>query len=336
LRTILVVLLAIFFCLPVNADSEQAIHYSNRTGGCALIIWQNGRTLVETYQNGGAPERRENLYSITKSLGAIGVFSAVGRSWLQLDQPASSILMEWKSHSDKRTITIRQLLNQTSGLSPGFGTLYAKNLQNKEKRVLESPVNATAGKGFSYGPSHYEALEAVLARKLDRNPIAWINQSVLGRGENSDLLWRSDAQGRPFFSAGLKLTARDLLAVGHLVRRRGWRGISSVFPASLVKQVEAGSSANAMYGMGFWLNRHAAKKEALERDIEQALSLSLSSREWAASCLSRSAPSDLIVMAGSHGQRVYTSRSRNLVIVRLGRGGGFRDPDFLHAFFGNR
>jgi len=38
-------------------------------------------------------------------------------------------------------------------------------------------------------------------------------------------------------------------------------------------------------------------------------------------------------MVGSNGQRVYVSTAQRLVIVRLGVRGGFRDPDFLRAFY---
>jgi hypothetical protein len=40
-------------------------------------------------------------------------------------------------------------------------------------------------------------------------------------------------------------------------------------------------------------------------------------------------------MIGTDGQRVYALPSRQLVIVRLGRGAGFSDGEFLGKFFGS-
>jgi hypothetical protein len=68
----------------------------------------------------------------------------------------------------------------------------------------------------------------------------------------------------------------------------------------------------------------------MEIDVEEAISRRAS---WDRLCLSRSAPSDMIAMVGSRGQRVYVSSSKRLIIVRLGSEPGFRDPDFLRRFF---
>ena len=87
-----------------------------------------------------------------------------------------------------------------------------------------------------------------------------------------------------------------------------------------------------MYGLGFWLNLDALRKDSLEYDIEETIELS--QVPWRRSCLSKSSP-DLIVMAGSHGQRVYVSPSQDLIVVRLGRRAGFRDRIFLERCFDN-
>ena len=317
--------------LQAFAGADDAARYSAGHGERALLVWQNGRLHMERYRSGGFRGRTENVYSITKSLCALGTFTAIGRNVLKLDEPVSLTLTEWKDDPRKRRITVRDLLNQTSGLSPGFEEIYSANLQNKEKAALKLPVVSAPGESFAYGPSHYEALETLMARKLERSPLIWIDRALFGPLGIKPGGWRRDQLGNPYFSAGAQLSARDLLAAGKFVRREGWNRILSRVPSSLIRTASTGSSANPMYGLGFWLNRRAPEEDALECDVEEAIS----SRRplWARSCLSKNAPSDLIAMVGSHGQRVYISPSRDLVIVRLGRGTGFRDPDFLRAFF---
>lgn len=316
---------------PLLAGPGEAARYSDRQGGRALLIWQDGRILLETYRHGGAPDRREHLLSITKSITALGLFAALGST--PLDTPAARFLPEWQGRPGKESITIRQLLQQTSGLAPGYQTLYGRRLTDKPAAALRLPLLTPPGQTFGYGPASWEILEVVLSRKLRTPPRPWLEKNLPGLDGQPAPFWRTDRQGHPYFSAGLHLSARELLTVGHLVRRRGWHGFRRVFPGSLMKQAETGSEANAMYGLGFWLNRNATRPGLIERDIEEALAAGLSRREWARSGLSTLAPPDLVVMAGSHGQRVYISRSQNLVIVRLGRAGGFRDPDFLRAFY---
>lgn len=320
-------------CLKGFASADHAAHYSDKHGGCALIIWQNGRVLLERYRNGGGPEREEHLYSITKSLAALGTFAAIGKGLMKLDEPVCRTLTHWETDPHKREITVRELLNQTSGLASGYEAMYAPALKDKHKALWRVPSLAAPGTSFLYGPANHEAIEAVLSHKLRRNPLPLIEGSVLAPLGVSTDQWRRDRLGQPYFSAGARLSARDLLKVGHLVRRNGRNWIFPILPASLIDEISRGSKANPMYGLSFWLNGRAQEKDVVERDVEEAISASLTPSCWSRSCLSKAAPSDLMAMVGSRGQRVYISRSKNLVIVRLGRENGFRDPDFLRAYF---
>ncbi|HEY5812380.1 MAG TPA: serine hydrolase domain-containing protein, partial [Terrimicrobiaceae bacterium] len=240
-------------------------------------------------------------------------------------------LTEWRSDRRKRAITVRDLLNQTSGLSSGFEELYAANVRDKDKLALRLPAVANPNTVFLYGPSHYEILEALLARKLGESPLVWMDGALFRPLGIKPASWRQDGLGSPYFSAGAQVSARDLLAAGHLVRRNGWHWIFPLVPSSLIRAASAGSSANPIYGMGFWLNRLAKQKEVMECDIEE--SISSGRKDWSRLCLSRAAPADLLAMVGSRGQRVYVSPSKKLIIVRLGKEAHFRDPDFLGQFF---
>lgn len=320
--------------LSARSGPAHAAAYSDRHHGTALIIWDKGRIVWETSRHGGSPDRDADVYSITKSLSALATLQAAGRGEFSLDEPVSRTITEWKPDPRKRAITVRELLAQTSGLAPGYDALYAGGLRSKEATATRLPAVATAGMVFSYGPSHYEALEVFVTRRR-RNPAEeMIERGILQPLGIRAAMWRRDPTGRRYFSAGAWLSAKDLLAAGHLIRRNGWQGIFPRIAPEMLREAVAGSAANPMYGLGFWLNRHASVPGAKERDIEEALSAGLNRGQWAGSCVSKAAPSDLVTMAGSRGQRVYVSRSRDLVIVRLGNGTGFRDPDFLNAFFG--
>ncbi len=59
------------------------------------------------------------LASGSKSFVGLAAVAAVQDGLITLDDPASESLVEWKSDAKKSTITYRQLLTMTSGLTPG-------------------------------------------------------------------------------------------------------------------------------------------------------------------------------------------------------------------------
>jgi CubicO group peptidase (beta-lactamase class C family) len=319
------VLLAAVVC--ARGDVAEAARYSRRNGESALLVWKNGRIVFERQANGGADA---NIFSITKSLAALGTLQAVARGALRLDDRVSETFPAWKSDPRKARITVRQLLAQTSGLATGFEELYGRGVRDKNAAALKLPAVAAPGERFAYGPSHYEALAALAARHNPPPPASWLTVPLTG-AKPADL--RRDRLGQPYFSAGARLTARQLLALGQLVRRQGWVAVFPVLPSSLMREATQGTAANAMYGLGFWLNQNAGHSAVVERDIEEAIGAGLSPSQWKSSCLSRQAPPDLVAMVGSRGQRVYVVPSRREIIVRLGSAPGFRDPDFLRAYY---
>ena len=123
----------VLFGLPARADTGAAARYSAAHGERALLVWQNGRLRMERYGAGASRDKIENVYSITKSLCALGTFTAIGHNLLKLDESASLTLTEWRSDPRKSRITVRDLLNQTSGLSAGvFPNLFGKSPQQRK------------------------------------------------------------------------------------------------------------------------------------------------------------------------------------------------------------
>lgn len=314
--------------------------YSQKHGGQAFLLLQNGRPVRESYAAGAGAGSTFLVMSITKNLAALAVFAARGQGLLALDEPVAKTIPEWRGDTAKSTLTIRNLLDQTSGLATGYNTIYARNVRDKNKLAISLPLVAAPGALFAYAPGNYELLEEILRRRLSprhTDPLSYLAAKVLVPiGVPAVAEWRRDRVGNPFFSAGARLTARDLGRVGELVRNRGRAGIRQVLPAAAFDAAFTGSSANSMYGLSFWLNANAAHPGAAPLSIEGTLGESRSPDQWRRSCISRDAPPDLVAMVGSGGQRCYIAPSRRLVVVRLGRGSGFSDEEFLRLLFGRR
>jgi hypothetical protein len=106
------------------------------------------------------------------------------------------------------------------------------------------------------------------------------------------------------------------------------------WPPEARAMLAQGTQANRMYALGFWLNRGAVGPGAHEVDVEDSLGRDQSPEFWSNACLSCDAPSDLLAMIGTRGQRMYIVPSRNLVVIRQGDGRGFSDAEFLRRLFG--
>lgn len=293
---------------PASAlNWEAARDYSIRHGGTVLIL-ATPQGVREHFRAGWSARTPANVASITKSLTAL--------AWLSAFSPAESI------HFSERSLPAARLLSQSSGLEPGARLIYTRHvdLARALHRLRWSE------RGFAYGPSHWEVLGDEMIRR------GYPVERFLERVGIRPAAWTRDRNERLHHSAGAHLSAADLLLLGRLVQDHGRRGWVRIIPRERIAAALTPSAANATYGLGFWLNS-ATSPGAREFDIEESIGTIQGPENWANRCLARSAPPDLVAMAGSRGQRVYIIPSRRITIVRLGDSRTFRDPDFLNALF---
>jgi CubicO group peptidase (beta-lactamase class C family) len=312
--------------------AERAFAYSRSHGGIALLIKQGNSVLLEKYNNGGSPVVPNVAFSMTKSLCGLMAMAAEAEKIFSLDEKVSGTLCEWRKDSLKEQITVRQLLNQTSGLSSGYHSLYSNHVQDKSRAALQIRRLCPPGTAFLYGPSHWEVFEEFLRRKLKSRgitPLAYLRQKVLIVCGGNISGWRMDRSGKPYFSTGAILTARQLAKIGDLLLNSGRFGFFQLIPQDGLVALSKGTPANPMYSMGFWLNRASELPCAEEVVIEQRIGGGYSAPSWKKACISKYAPADLIAMVGSRGQRLYVIPSRRLVIARQGMSENFRDSEFL-------
>jgi len=329
-RTVVAVVLSAALCghcLAGSINFPAAAKYSRKTGGRLLLIWKDGLTQHDDPARGFTSETATNVFSITKSVTAL--------AWLtRPDFSLGKQFPGWSSDPHRNGVTLGSLLSQTSGISTGYERLYARNVRSVRGSASSLPVVHPPGAAFHYGPSHYELLGAWADSRPDGPDAAksLLERSLLNRLGIHPPGWRTDAIGKIYLSAGVFLSGNDLLKLGRLILDGGQlNSMTRIVPSQNLRLALTGSHANPAYGLGFWLNARAGAKDARERDVESAIAGDLSGAEWQRTCLSRSAPPDMVCMVGSGGQRVYVVPSWRMVIVRLGHSGGFRDPDFFRA-----
>lgn len=325
--------------LPAQLTSEAisaARKYSAAHHGIGMIVKERGQIRYEDYYNGYSGDPL-HIYSGTKSFFGILAIAAMEDGLLDLDEPAAKTLTEWQDDPRKSRITIRDLLNFTSGLETGFEEIYGRGSEDKVALAVGLDATRDRGASFVYGPSHLNAFCEILRRKLKRKGLSYaqyLNRKVTGPLGVNISRWREDNQGNPVPSAGMYMTGKEWMKLGELVLGGGvYEGRRIVKTENLVECFR-GTEINPAFGLCFWLNGHADDPGAREVDVEEDLELEPMPEDWRGACLSKNAPPELICSLGSTFQRLYIVPSMDLIVVHHGKSGRtFRDYEFLKILF---
>lgn len=339
------------------ATFEAAARLSEDAAGRALLVVRDGEVLFERYTNGWSAERPHALASGTKSFSGVLAVAAIEDGLIAgLDSLASDVLTEWKTDPKKNTITVRQLLDLSSGLAPnhdslgrqGFGIVdlgpvnaLAQRLRRKEAppadrfaAAVALPLERDPGEQFAYGAGHFYAFGALLQRALEngvdgervvaeRNVFDYLSRRVLvPAGIHVDIeRFAPDAAQRPNLPGGGHLTAREWASFGTWVLRGGAHVGAD---GERVYTLEPGalaplfepSACNACYGLTWWLLNGA---EGSTPDVADDGGLFPRPSAGTTEQIFDAAgePIEIVMAAGAGKQRLYLVPSLDLVVVRF-------------------
>ncbi|MFN2475987.1 MAG: serine hydrolase domain-containing protein [Chthoniobacterales bacterium] len=310
------------------ANLRAAAAYSAAHRGSSFLVIQNGRTLLEEYPGGGSANEARKIYSGTKAFWNLAALAAAQDGILSLDERVSDTIPAWRNDSRKSRITIRQLLDFSSGLDPAF-QLHRDDPGDRDAIAIAQSVVAEPGAAFIYGPAALQVFHSVLKAKLHGEaPHKYLERRVLRRLGLGPQRYLLDRAGNPLLAAGWMLTTRQWAKLGQLVLNNG----SPVVSSSLLAESWRGSNANRAFSLGWWNNR--AAPAGREFDFEQMLAPKWRAQSWSNACICRDAPPDLVACIGSLYQRLYAIPSMQLVVVRNGNGGSFSDARLLRLLLG--
>ena len=302
------------------ANCAKAAAYSKSHGGQALRIEQGGHVVFEDYVPGYTAETPRKIYSGTKSFVAVTALILAEKGVIRLDEPASDILTEWKADA-RRSITIDQLLSQTSGLDPNDEPIYAAH--DQLAKAVQIPLISAPGTKFHYGAAGYQAFGEILHRKLGGFGDATeksVKHLVLDPNHIKLAGWVKDDAGNVLVHAGMIMSAEEWAKFGDAVLRLD-RSPNRSRNGPGFEQLFVGHAANPAYGLGFWLN------ELQHSPHQQKLSDLLPASDG--DQLYPGGPRDLVCSMGTGKQRLYVIPSQQLVVVRFASNAPFSDGDFL-------
>lgn len=286
---------------PDRVALEAAAAYSQRTGGDAFLVMEGERVLLERYAPDQSPTRPHFVASGSKSFACVLAAVAATDGRMSLDAPVSDYLQEWRSDPAKSGITVRRLLDLSSGLAGGTPATATGLRSASVANAIAAPVTARPGERFQYGPNPFLVFAEALDRATGQAPDALLRTRVLDP-IGAKVQFVRTVEGMPNLAGGAWMTARDWAKFGALVRDRGeFRGRRLV-PQAGIEACFQPSPANAAYGMSWWLRTDAQAQVGRRR----------------ATTTPAAAPHGVRMAAGAFNQRLYVSPERNLVVVRFG------------------
>jgi CubicO group peptidase (beta-lactamase class C family) len=210
----------------------------------SLLVTRHGRIVTEAYYAPFRSGHKHRINSATKAVTGTLIAIALGDGLLDsLDRrvleffPARTIA---NLDDNKQAITIRHLLNMTSGLdwkerlddSVPETFLAMEQSGDWQQFVLDQPMAQPPGTAFEYNSGNSHLLSAIVSRLTGRSALDYAKAQLFGPLGITDVFWRRDPQGVSAGGAGLYLQPQDMAKIGYLYLRNGsWDGRQIVPPA---------------------------------------------------------------------------------------------------------
>lgn len=325
---------------PTNKQLENyrlAAKYSKKNNGKALIVIKGYDILFEEYHNGHSAEMPNHIWSGTKGFTSAMTMCAIEDGFIDLDEKISDTLPEFWKDPKKSKITVRELLNFTSGLKQDRFILtfdmVKKNqrVRDKYQYALDLPAVEYPGVSFNYGGTHHYVLGAFLQKKLGQNPLKYMQKKIFDPIGFRYSGWHKDPEGNPALPFGCWTTAREWGKFGILMRDNGQWKEKQVISSHILRQCTTPNQLMPAFGFGFWLNQKVPFK------YRKNLIPQLKFAAFLGRALYPRGPKDLFVAAGHNGNRCYIIPSQDLVIIRFGSGSSRNfDINFLKRILDGR
>ncbi len=296
---------------------EDAISYAEATQSYALLIWHDGALQLEKYFDPHTSDIRAESASMHKSVLGLVTTKALADGKIEsVDTPISKWITEWES-DPRGDITLRQLLTMSAGLTPlsyeggvdSPAVRFANGDVDPVETLLNLPDEGFHGDHFHYQNTVSQLLMLVVERALGEPYADYLSREIwqpLGAAD----AFTHDYSELGFSRGYAAFLARplDWLRLGLLVKDGGTFERKEIIPSEFVERMIAPSALNPNYGWQIW--RGATFEAERYYNEEKAGFAALASEPFLTD--------DMLYFDGFGGQRVYISRSEDLVIVHLG------------------
>jgi CubicO group peptidase (beta-lactamase class C family) len=242
-------------------DLAAAIEAGKYGNVRTLLVSRRGQLALEVYQASFRPDRRQNLYSVTKSVLATLVGIAIAEGYLAgveapilgffPDYPADTLDPRWQE------VTLRHLLTMSVGIQWDDRLDLVSMLLTADPvgSVFDKPFVAAPGEEYRYNSGLSHVIAEILHRTTGSTPEALAEDWLFAPLGITEWFWEKGSDGVSYGGWGLRMTPLDLLTIGELYARGGTIGGAQIVPPDWI---ERSTSAHAPredcydYGYHWW------------------------------------------------------------------------------------
>lgn len=321
--------------LDAAALDDLADYFESINSTCTAIV-KDGYLVDSRYWGGTTVDTNQEVWSISKSVTSTLIGIAQDEGLLDIDDPASDYIEEWRG-TPSGDLTIRNLVSNDSGLhysQPSESGLVAADDQTAYGIARDQQY--PPGMHWDYNSSAIQTLEAVLESATGESVEEFAQERLFGPLGMSATI-RDDDAGNDLVYMGTQAGCDDIARFGYLTLRGGaWDGEQVVSEAWMTEATSPSQELMTGYGFLWWLNTDGRRYQLVPGDGDptsypgnlERITVDDGSR-WLPD-----APADLVVAAGIQDQVLLIAPSEDLVIVRLGGLGGPGDfPPLVHEVF---
>ena len=232
---------------------DDLVKEAEKSHSDALVVWKDGKSVGEWYF--GKPAVKIEAMSATKSVVNLAIGKLITDGKIKsVDQPVYEFYPEWKQ-GRKKSITIKHLLNHTSGLqnetradveiypSPDFVQL-----------ALAAELSNDPGTFFAYNNKAVNLLAGIVQKASGKRMDLYIRDEIFAPLGITDYSWMLDKAGNPHGMAGLHILPSDFAKLGQLVLNRGkWDDRQIIAESWFDLSFRPGQEFEPTCGLLWWL-----------------------------------------------------------------------------------
>lgn len=204
---------------------EDMIRFNKEMKSDRLIVSIKD-TIIADVTFRGKPNDKFLIYSITKIFSGIAIGILIDKKLIENPEvPVATFFEEWENDTLKNKITIRHILQHTSGLSSSSGSRDIYPEPDFVKFALNSAIITEPGHTFFYNNKAINLISGIVKKVTGQSLELFIKENVFIPLDINKYEWRSDEAGNTWAMDGLWLTANDLMKVGQMLCNFGeWNG----------------------------------------------------------------------------------------------------------------